>query len=371
MSDPRDKKLLLAVLQNAGVGLMVQDKTLRIILVNPVFEDITGWKWEEIGGKECSSVFGCHTSSGKCLFDSGCPGLKAIGEECQTVSRELLINRRDGSERWVEVTVSSIKDARGSVEYIVSTFKDIDEKKRYSEELLHAKTLATLGELAAELAHEVKNPLNSVQIQMHLIEKELKGMPDISAKGISELVSRTKEEIKRLNGLVEQCLSLSRSNQLCLQQEDLQSLLEDLIGLIKPQANLQGTSVELTVGPSLPRVMLDRGKLRQALLNLLLNALEAMPDGGHLFLNAWVDTDSVKLSIRDTGNGIPEELKGRVFDLFFTTKNGGSGIGLPLAYNIIQAHGGTITFDSSVKGTEFVITLPMVTRPTPSDSGGK
>src|SRR3990167_2650522 len=358
---------------------MVQDRTRRIVLLNPAFEEITGWRWQEIGGKECPTVFGCHTSSGKCLMDDHCPGLMVIGSdgatnppeaESQEVSRELLINRGDGGKRWEEVTVSPIKGKGGVVEYIVSTFKDISEKKRYSEELLHTRTLATLGQLAAELAHEIKNPLNSIHIQMCLIEKELarwqetlrvqstsggKGSKAQSASGgevpdIAELVSRAKEEIKRLNELVNQCLSFSRSAQLYLKHDDLKPLLEDLVGLIKPQANLGGIDVELAVEASLPGVMMDREKFKQALLNLLLNALEAMPDGGHLYLRAWRESDFVKLSIRDTGMGIPDEIKERVFELFYTTKGGGTGIGLPLAHNIVQAHGGTISFNSSPKG---------------------
>ncbi|MFN3467459.1 MAG: PAS domain S-box protein, partial [Candidatus Brocadiales bacterium] len=184
MSELWDKRLLQAILQSAGVGLMVQDRARRIVLLNPTFEEITGWRWKDIGGKECSTVFGCHTSSGKCLMDSLCPGIQVIEEEGQVVSRELLINRGDGSKRWVEVTVSPIRGEGGAVEYIVSTFKDISEKKRYSEELLQTKTLATIGQLAAELAHEIKNPLNAIHIQMHLIEKELTRIPDASGKSI-------------------------------------------------------------------------------------------------------------------------------------------------------------------------------------------
>ncbi|MFN3467933.1 MAG: ATP-binding protein [Candidatus Brocadiales bacterium] len=130
------------------------------------------------------------------------------------------------------------------------------------------------------------------------------------------------------------------------------------MGLIEPQANLGGIDVGLAVEADLPRVLLDKEKFKQALLNLLLNALEAMPDGGNLYLRAWQEAGSVRLSIRDTGKGIPDEVKERVFELFYTTKEGGTGIGLPLAHNVVQAHGGTISFNSSVKGTEFVITLP-------------
>ncbi|MEK7241629.1 MAG: ATP-binding protein [Planctomycetota bacterium] len=159
--------------------------------------------------------------------------------------------------------------------------------------------------------------------------------------------------------MVNQCLSFSRSAQLYLKHDDLKPLLEDLVGLIKPQANLGGIDVELAVEASLPGVMMDREKFKQALLNLLLNALEAMPDGGYLYLRAWRESDFVKLSIRDTGRGIPDEIKERVSELFYTTKERGTGIGLPLAHNIVQAHGGTVSFNSSPKGTEFVITLPV------------
>ena len=371
MLEPLDKRLLQAVLQNAGVGLMIQDRARRIVLLNPAFEEITGWRWQEIGGKECPEVFKCRTSTGKCLMDNFCPGLKIIEKETQEISRELLINRRDGGEKWVEVTVSPIRAEGGEVEYIVSIFKDISEKKRYSEELLKTKTLATLGQLAAELAHEVKNPLNSINIQLHLIEKELGSTTDYSGKGIAELVSRTKEEIKRLNNLVNRCLSFSRPHQLYLQQEDLKSILEDLVGLIEPQANLAGIDVILIIETGLPKVMLDKERFKQALLNLLVNALEAMPDGGYLHLVACMEDDSVKLYIKDTGKGIPEEVKERIFELFYTTKKEGTGIGLPLAHNIIQAHGGSISFSSSSAGTEFVITLPITTTRVAGSRSGR
>ncbi len=328
MSELWDKKLLQAVLQSTGVGLMVQDRARRIVFLNTVFEEITGWKWRDIGGKECSTVFGCHTPTGKCLMDDLCPGQKVIegGGEGEGISRELIINRGDGGERWVEVTVSPIKGREGKVEYIVSIFKDISEKKRYSEELLKTKTLATLGQLAAELAHEIKNPLNSIHIQLRLMEKELAGVSGESGRGFTELLSRTKEELRRLNELVNQCLSFSRSTQLYPRQEDLEPLLKDLVGLIEPQANLGGINVELMVEANLPRVRVDKEKFRQAILNLLLNAMEAMPDGGQLHLRAWHEVGSgpagsglaasVKLSIKDTGRGIPDEIKGKVFELF-------------------------------------------------------
>ncbi len=354
-----DISLLRAVWQNAGVGLMVQDRDRQIVAVNPFFEEITGWRWSEISGKRCDTVFGCHTASGKCIPETDCPGLKVIKTGAPRVTRELLINTDDGAERWVEATVFPIKDAKGNIEYIVSTFQDTSEKKRFAKELLHTKTLATLGQLASELAHEVKNPLNAIQIQMQLLEQEFSSHNKSPQGRIPETVSKVKEEVARLNDLVDNCLKFSRSGNLILKSEALGSILEDLVKLVAPQANLIGINIKQEVPNDLPNVMVDKEKLKQALLNVVLNAFEAMPDGGTLTLLASSDGNAVKIISRDTGQGISEDVKDHIFELFYTTKKDGTGIGLPLSHNIIQAHGGSLSCTSSDRGTEFVIELPL------------
>ncbi|MEE9514420.1 MAG: ATP-binding protein [Candidatus Brocadiales bacterium] len=358
-----DVNLLRAVWLNAGVGLMVQDSDRQIIAVNPSFEQITGWHWRDIGGKRCDLVFGCHTSSGKCIHDEDCPGLRVINGEVPRVTREFLINLDDGRECWVEATVFPIKDDEGRVEYIVTTFQDTSEKKRYSAELLHTKTLASLGQLASELAHEVKNPLNAIQIQMQLLEQEISSHKEASRGEIPEMVSKVKEEVTRLTGLVDNCLKFSRSGNLVLKREALGPLLEDLVQLVMPQADLIGVKIRLDAEKNLPAVMVDKEKLRQALLNIVINAFEAMPDGGTLTIRAARDGDAVKMICKDTGRGVPEDVKDNIFELFFTTKKGGTGIGLPLSHNIIQSHGGTLSCNSDDRGTEFVIELPLENTP--------
>lgn len=354
-----NNSLLEASLQNAGVGLMVQDRNRRIVAVNTTFEKITGWRWQDISGQGCDEVFRCHTASGKTIIDELCPGLQVFNEERPKVTRELVINRGDGSECWLEVTVFPIRDSSGNIKYIVSTFQDISEKKRYSEELLRIKTLATMGQLAAELAHEVKNPLNSIQLQILLIEQELSAHKELTQGHIQEVLGRVKEEIARLNDFAENCLKFSRSGNLTLREENLGSILTELVELVSPQASLSGINVRLEVEAGIPDVSVDRERLKQALLNVVLNAFEAMPDGGTLTLKAVRAGDVAKVISRDTGHGIPADVRDDVFKLFYTTKRDGSGIGLPLAQNIIQAHGGSISYDSSDNGTEFVIELPL------------
>ncbi|MFQ5956820.1 MAG: nitrogen regulation protein NR(II) [Candidatus Brocadiales bacterium] len=354
-----NNSLLEAALQNAGVGLMVQDRDRRIVAINATFEKITGWRWKDIGGKACNEVFQCHTASGKTIIDAMCPGVQVIHGELPRVIRELLINRGDGGECWVEVIVFPIKDSEGKAKYVVSTFQDISERKKYSEELLRSKTLATMGLLAAELAHEVKNPLNAIQIQMLLLEQEISIHKESTRGHIPEVVSRVKEEVVRLNELVDNCLKFSRSGNIVLKREALGPILEELLELVEPQAGLSGIRIKLEIEEGLPRVMADREKLKQVILNLVLNAFGAMPDGGTLSLLAERDGDMVKVISRDTGCGIPEDMKDNIFKLFYTTKRDGTGIGLPIAQNIVQAHGGSISCASSEKGTEFVITLPL------------
>ncbi len=353
-----NNNLLEAVWQNAGVGLMVQDRKRHIIAVNPSFERITGWRWKDIKGKRCDLVFGCHTSSGKPLPEDVCPGTKVINGEVSRIARELLICTNNGRDCWVEATVFPIKDKDGDIEYIISSFQDISEKKRYSEELLHIKTLATLGQLAAELAHEIKNPLNAIQIQMQLVEHEITADKKLTQGDMPEIISKVKEEVSRLNNLVDTCLKFSRPGTLVLKNEALGPILENLVGLVAAQADLNGVNIEMTVEEGLPHVMADSGKLKQALLNIVLNAFEAMPDGGTFTLTATRDGNLVKITARDTGCGIPEDARDNIFELFYTSKINGTGIGLPTAHNIIQAHGGTLTCNSSDRGTEFLIELP-------------
>ncbi len=354
-----NNNLLEGVWQNAGVGLMVQDRNRQIIAVNPSFERITGWPWKDIKGKRCDLVYGCHSASGKPITEHICPGARVINGEVTRVARELLICTNNGGDRWVEATVFPIKGDDGNIEYIISSFQDISEKKKYSEELLHTKTLATMGQLAAELAHEIKNPLNAIQIQMQLVEHEIAADKKLAQGDMPEIISKVKEEVSRLNDLVDTCLKFARPDNLVLKSQALEPVLQNLIKLVAAQADLNGINIEMTVEKDIPHVMVDSGKLKQALLNIVLNAFEAMPDGGTFTLTAAREGNQVRITARDTGCGIPEDEKENIFDLFYTSKINGTGIGLPTAHNIIQAHGGALSCNSSGRGAEFLISLPL------------
>ncbi|MGQ3684825.1 MAG: two-component system sensor histidine kinase NtrB [Candidatus Loosdrechtia sp.] len=362
MTDTTVIPILNSALECAGKGIMIQNANRRVVFFNRACEEITKWPKEKIFGKDCGEIFQCHTSTGMCLTEKHCPGMEIFQGKLSKASRELMIKRGDGSEAWVETSASAIRDVKGKVTHIITIIEDISERKRFSDEVLKAKTLSTLGEFAAELAHEVKNPLNAMNIQMLLLEREIQGSGQISGKskkGLLEIVSIVHKELIRLSGFIEKCLYFSKTGELHKDYIDIGELLEEIVSLLMPQAQLYGIQVELGIEDTLPPVKVDRDKIKQAILNILINGIEVMPDGGRLSVSAESIDGEMRIACRDTGLGIPDEIKDKVFNLFYSTKEGGTGIGLSLAQNIIQAHGGVIKLEVSNVGSIFVITIPV------------
>lgn len=355
-------QVLNQALDCASKGIMIQDISRRVVFFNRACEEITRWPKEKILEKDCGDIFCCHTSTGMCLTEKFCPGMDIFHGKISKASRELLIKRGDGSESWIEASASAIRDNDGKVTHIVTVIEDISEKKRFSDEIIRLKTLSTLGAFAAELSHEIKNPLNAMNIQMVLLEREIQGLNKVTNKSKNELletVSIVQKELVRLSGFVEECLHFSKTGELNKKYMDAREMLNDIISLLLPQALLGGVHVILKISDGLPKVRMDRDKIKQAIMNILINGIEAMPDGGELRVEAKSVERELLISCKDTGSGIPDEIKDKIFNLFYTTKDGGTGIGLALAQNIVHAHGGTIRLESSAKGSKFVIAIPV------------
>jgi len=201
-----------------------------------------------------------------------------------------------------------------------------------------------------------------MHIQMVLLEREIQEIPKISEKSKKELlntVSIVQKELIRLSGFVEECLHFSKTGELNESYVDICEILNEIVSLLMPQAQLNGIQVELEVHSALPKIKVDRDKIKQAILNIMINGVEAMPDGGTLRVGAKRSGNEILVSCQDTGPGIPDEIKDKIFDLFYTTKDGGTGIGLSFAQNIVQAHGGTIRLEQSSRGSAFVIAIPI------------
>ena len=218
--------------------------------------------------------------------------------------------------------------------------------------------LAAIGKMAAHVTHEIRNPLSSISLNIELLDEELRGQ-DVG-KESHELLASITREVERLGSLSEEYLRLARIPSPRLDSEDLVGLVNDVAKFCRPEIERAGCVLAVTVPEDLPSVHFDEAQIRQAILNLLRNAREAMPAGGTVELDVLPEGMSVAVCVSDRGGGIPEEIRDRVFDPFFSTKGEGTGLGLAITKRIVEAHGGSLECAGREGGgTTFHLSLPM------------
>lgn len=229
-------------------------------------------------------------------------------------------------------------------------------------ELLRAERLAAMGRVSAQVAHEVRNPLSSIGLNVEMLQEQVEGLkfeqPEAQAE-VRQLLAAVMREVDRLTEITEDYLRLARLPVPTLRREDLVAVLDSVLGFSSEELERAGVKVLRQDAPGEVAVLADEGQLRQVFLNLVRNSREAMPGGGTLTVTVARRGAEVEVRVADTGGGLAEEVKRRLFEPFFSTKQGGTGLGLSLARQIVQAHGGRIEADPTVSsGTTFVITLP-------------
>jgi signal transduction histidine kinase len=249
--------------------------------------------------------------------------------------------------------VGGAHDARGTMVVL----KDLDSIRTLRSLVTYSAKLTALGRLTSGVAHEVKNPLNAMMIHLELLQEKLADPPE----GVRDSLNVIGAEIRRLDRAVQGFLKFVRPQELALRPLDLNALLADTVAFLEPEWGPMGIRVETGLDQPLPTITADPELLRQAVLNILLNACQAMPSGGTVRVRAeQEDGEAVRITIADEGTGIPPEDLDRIFSLYYTTKPGGSGIGLALVYRIIQLHDGSIHVASELgRGTTFTIRLPV------------
>jgi signal transduction histidine kinase len=232
------------------------------------------------------------------------------------------------------------------------------EVKALEAEVLHRERLSALGNLAAAVAHEVRNPLNTISIGLQRLKVEFQ--PTQDEDEYSRLTKLMLGEVHRLNSIVEQFLSLARPLEIKPEELAAQDVLNELATLVEAEGRQSKVQIRVVAPLSLPPLKADREYLRQSLLNLTLNSLQAMPEGGTLTLEAKTSNGNFLISVTDTGTGIAPENRNRIFEPYFTTKAKGSGLGLAITRRIVEAHGGTITVTNEAHGgCRFLISLPI------------
>jgi PAS domain S-box-containing protein len=264
----------------------------------------------------------------------------------------------DSGRRTVyALSAQVLRDASGISGVMVSA-RDMDKLSRLGSHLSYSQKLAALGKLTSGVAHEIKNPLNAMVIHVALLREKLArtGPPEAQAS-----LDTLEQEIRRLDRVIQGFLKFTRPEDLQLTSVTLSELLEEVVRLVSAEAEAGGIVIATDVSTALPPVYGDRELLQQAFVNLMRNAMEAMPQGGRLELSARQTEESVEIAVADTGVGIDPELIDRIFDLYVTTKSKGSGIGLSVVYRIVQLHGGEITVESRKgEGARFLVRLPQL-----------
>ncbi len=248
------------------------------------------------------------------------------------------------------------------------------ELEETQAELLQTQKLASMGKLAASVAHEINNPLMGILTFVRTFQGWIKdgAFPERKFNEFDQDLAIMGKETMRISKIVRNLLAFARRSKLEKHDEDINELLRSSLELLNHRLSLAEIDIYLHLSPDLPKLYIDAGQIQQAFMNLLLNASEAMGDGGILTITSGLteDEEAVSVKVEDTGTGISEEVMGKLFDPFFTTKEvgQGTGLGLPVAYGIVHKHGGSINVQSEVgTGTEFEVVLPIAPAPGPED----
>jgi signal transduction histidine kinase/HAMP domain-containing protein len=334
------------LLSKLSDGLLLFDGQDRLVLATPAAARMLGCRAESILHRSVREIFsGSHP-----LHD---------------LLRESFAARQSSAWRTVQLDGAPPIRLSVSVQFIgqradamgcLVTLRDAGTRAQIEDQIDVATKLAALGRLTSGVAHEVKNPLNAMVLQLEILKSKLTDQGD----RVSPHLEILSQEIQRLDRVVKTFLDFTRPVELRPAPTDLADLVGEVFVLSEPQA-LQN-KVRLVFEPegTIPAVNVDRDLMKQALLNLVLNGCQAMPSGGQLTVKPQTDGRSVTLEVSDQGTGIPPEARSKIFSLFYTTKPGGSGIGLALAFRVLQLHNGSIDYSSEVdRGTTFRVSIPL------------
>jgi PAS domain S-box-containing protein len=333
------------IMGNLQDGLMLFTRDSRVVLVSASVERFLGRPRRELLGRTVKEIFSQNSSLGALVLD----GFQLRHPIAQ---REV----ESSSGKMVQVSLDFIQE-RGSPIGALLTLRDAESVRRIQDEIELSRQMSASGRTTRGVAHEVKNPINAIVLHLQLLQSKLQ-QTDPDTRRHMDIIGN---EIHRLDRVVQILVDFTRPRDLHLEEIDLRRLLEDVIMLATPDAEQHGVTVERKLGPDPLGVKVDPDLMKQAILNVVLNGMQAMPHGGTLAVAARRDEDSVVTEIRDQGAGIPHELQDKIFELYFTTKKSGSGIGLAQTYQALQWHYGSIDFETvEGQGTTFRLRLPVV-----------
>ena len=343
-----EKAPLQHVVDQLEDGLIFLSQDCKILFFNKAAEALIGTSVDAVLGQPLEDILE-PSHPLRSLLEPSATGVRGF-------RNKTIVLPHDGSFREFLVSAFAVADAQKTMGVMV-LLKDLDSIKTLQSLISYSAKLTALGRLTSGVAHEMKNPLNAMMIHLELLKEKLDGTPG----GAHENLEVIESEIRRLDRAVLGFLKFVRPQELALHPVDLNALLSDLVTLLEAEWQKAGIRFALQLAAPFPRITGDEELLRQALLNVLLNACQAMPTGGTVRITTELeDQGTLKAIIADEGVGIPSEDLEKIFKLYYTTKTEGSGIGLSLVYRTLQLHDGSIDVSSEVgRGTAMTIRFPM------------
>lgn len=340
VNEERMRGSLVNVLREIQKGVVVVDPEGRISVFNPAAELLTGYRQEEATGARVGELLGPSMEMGRTAFQGG-------------ASRVVRLRTKSGDWREVELSPSPIREGDDGFQGVVFLMEDLQEKRRAHEVREREKTFSALGEMSVTIAHEIRNPLGAIELFATLLADDLQSDPKRA-----DLASSIVQGVHSLNAIVSNLLFFTRPMTPVFATVDLHQVLDEALTFASHAFRQRGIVMVKALSHSPLLVQGDPEQLKQVFLNLFLNAVQAMDEGGRFVIQTRQRGGVAQVSLSDSGPGIPPDLLARIFDPFFTTRPKGTGLGLAIVQRILDQHGASIRVRSEMKkGTTFILSF--------------
>jgi len=333
-----EKEKLNTIVSAIGGGIILVSKEDKIQWANQMIKDMTGM---DVVGKSCQDICG------------GCrlPDTYA-GDRIDTIIVPKLFGQKD---QYFQITTAPVKGDDGELHGYIRLIQDVTEIKKMEEQIIHSEKLSSIGRLAAGIAHEIGNPLTSIFSFVQIL-REMEDGDEFKRESLETILFH----INRISGILKQLSGFTKMPAGEPKQCSVNDTIDTSLNLIQYDKKAKNISIVKVLSPDLPEIVTDANQLSQVFVNLILNAIDAMPGGGSLTVTSFMLDGMITIQFQDTGSGILKEDIGKIFDPFYTTKEKGTGLGLAVSYNIIKKINGLLTVESPAgKGATFTIMLPV------------
>ena len=350
------KNFLESIVEKAGDAISVVDLEGTVLYWNEGAARIYGYQKEEVLGKKLSDFLYSRDAALRAEEERLMEGLMARVKAGKVVPNvEVKRQTKEGKEIITSMTISPLRSAEGRIIGASRICKDITHLKKAEERLVLAERLSSLGELTAGVAHELRNPLAGIKINTQMLSRK-KDLPGMEKR----LLESTIEGIEKIQKIVDDMLHFAKPKASHFKEEEINGVVERSLAILQTKLKKGNISYAFEQGQELPKVRIDIHQIQQVLINVILNAIQAMEKGGTLTIRTFLSNgDEVGIEVRDTGIGIPTAHLKKIFDPFFTTKSEGTGLGLSISAKILESHGATIDVVSEEgKGSTFNIFIP-------------